>query len=280
MDWHERRHAAVRNYLWSHLGPDVADLRKLPSPSLPPSEPRIWTAWWQGEENAPGIVQECIASMRRSSGVPVTVITEKNYREFIDVPRTMADKVRGGAITLTALSDFIRFSLLARHGGMWLDATNFLSGPVPEDVWSLPFYSCRREIGEVKFVSKYRWTSFAMAAWAGHPLFEMLTVMTAKYWDGHSRLIDYLLIDYLIDLAVRHSPACKRDIEQIPFNNPRVEDLLWTLAQPFDQSAWENLTRETWLHKLSYKVPVDGGPGSYRAHLSTLVGQQPATLER
>ena len=43
----------------------------------------IWSAWWQGEENAPEIVKKCFADMRKHCGRhELKIITKENFRSM------------------------------------------------------------------------------------------------------------------------------------------------------------------------------------------------------
>lgn len=83
-----------------------------------------WVMWWQGEENAPKIVKSNVKRMKSVFGeANVVVIDQNNYSQFTDINPAIIDKFKRGKITFAALSDVIRFNLLSRHGGLWLDAT-------------------------------------------------------------------------------------------------------------------------------------------------------------
>lgn len=126
-----RKHETVLKYLEGRFGDYYASYDYgAPLPPLDPAlEGKIWMCWWQGEENAPEIVRACIDSVRRNAGGhEVVVITDENLSEYVDIPEWVLEKVRAGVMSRTNLSDLLRLSLLAEHGGMWLDATFFCSG--------------------------------------------------------------------------------------------------------------------------------------------------------
>ena len=86
---------------------------------MPPSETPItatspiWTCWWQGEEAMPDIVRACYNAMRlHADNHPVILITEKNYKEYVDMPEYIIRKLKDGTIDLTHFSDILRMMLL------------------------------------------------------------------------------------------------------------------------------------------------------------------------
>lgn len=107
--------------------------------SDPALENKIWVCWWQGLDNAPLIVQRCVESIRRNAGNrEVIVITDENYEQYVHIPDWVKAKQEAGIITRTNLSDLLRLSLLAEHGGLWLDSTFYCSGPLEKMVFSKP----------------------------------------------------------------------------------------------------------------------------------------------
>lgn len=84
----------------------------------------IWVCWWQGLDQSPEIVKACVKSIKRNAGKhTVIILTEDNYRQYVDIPKWVEEKKNKGIITRTNYSDLLRLSLLAKHGGLWLDAT-------------------------------------------------------------------------------------------------------------------------------------------------------------
>ena len=88
----------------------------------------IWIFWWQGYDTAPLLVKKCIDSIIKNAGNhPVILITKENWKNYADIPDYIIEKVEKGIITLTHFSDILRMSLVSEHGGLWLDATIFVS---------------------------------------------------------------------------------------------------------------------------------------------------------
>lgn len=57
----------------------------------------IWTCWWQGENAMPDIVKACYNAMHRfSDGHPVILITEKNYKDYVNIPDYIIRKQQSG----------------------------------------------------------------------------------------------------------------------------------------------------------------------------------------
>lgn len=251
-----RKHETVLKYLEKRFG-DFFESYDYDAP-LPASDPglegKIWMCWWQGEENAPEIVKACIDSVRRNAGGhEVVVITDENFSDYVDIPDWVLEKVRAGIMSRTNLSDLLRLSLLAEHGGMWLDATFFCTGSLYEYM-NLPIWSIKRP--------DYLHASVACGMFAGYSLackenqrhpFVVARDFFLEYWRNSDSLIDYLLVDYLIVLSQRYDQSIAFAFESIEPNNPRCDDLISLLDMPFEQRVWNVLSSDTKLFKLTWK---------------------------
>jgi len=86
---------------------------------------KIWFLWLQGLVDAPLVVRKCYSSwLRHNPGWEVIFLDENNIGDFIPLPDI--------SVTQQALSDILRINLLARYGGVWVDATVFCTKPLDE----------------------------------------------------------------------------------------------------------------------------------------------------
>ncbi|MCT4397413.1 methanolan biosynthesis protein EpsI [Pediococcus ethanolidurans] len=101
-----------------------------------PDDKTIWTAWLQGEKNAPKAVKLCFESMRKNSGdFNLVIITSNNLKDYIDIDDELLKSFKKGEVSAAHLTDYIRVLLLKKYGGVWIDATLYLVKPLPDSIW-------------------------------------------------------------------------------------------------------------------------------------------------
>lgn len=227
--------------------------------SLPDSDPklrdRIWICWWQGVDNSPEIIKRCIESIGKNIGdYQITIITEDNYKNYVQFPEWVEEKKKKGIISQTHYSDLLRLELLAKYGGIWLDSTFYCVKPDIEQYFSKPLWSIKRP--------NYLHCSVACGYFANYSLgctydnrnvYAVVRDFLVKYWEDNDTIIDYLLTDYLIVLIQRHNTKIAKIFEDIIPNNPCCDELFKILGQPYDNNIWNELKKDTALFKLTWK---------------------------
>lgn len=141
----------------------------------------IWTLWLQGPDRAPPLVRACLDSWRqRNPAWQVQVLDSRRLAEmFGGWWNELAARVD---LDPSALADRVRLELLARHGGVWVDATCFCVRPL--DDW-LPhslgsgFFAFRRP-GPDRLLS-----SWFLAARAQHSVILGWRRLTIWYLEQH-----------------------------------------------------------------------------------------------
>ena len=85
-----------------------------------------------------------------AEGVPVRILTKDNFKEYIDIPDYVLEKYEHGLILPAHLSDIVRCCLLYKYGGVWLDSTILMCGPMPGECMEYCF--CALRAGKSYFV--------------------------------------------------------------------------------------------------------------------------------
>ena len=215
----------------------------------------IWICWWQGIENAPKIVKNCINSIKKHCGNHrIIIIDEQNYSNYVSFPDWILKKFEEGIITRTNLSDLLRLSLLAQHGGLWIDSTFFCTSDEIQNYFKLPLWTIKRP--------DYGHLSVACGNFAGYSLytnyenryiFSVIRDYFLNYWKSNNKLVDYLLVDYMIDIVIQSYPFIKDKFEKIESNNKNCDELYKILGQEYNDVVWSNIKKDTCLFKLTWK---------------------------
>lgn len=215
----------------------------------------IWICWWTGEENAPQLVKQCIKSIRRNAGThPVHMITEQNYIHYLEIPDFIIDKVNNQDMCIANFTDYLRVSLLEKYGGLWLDATIFCRGPIPEHYFNDSVFTCKSPYAPNGYLSNGRWTSFCLGGWKKNVFYQFFKEALECYWKQNSCSVDYLLVDYMIEIAYRYLEVVREGFEKIQINNVHRDDLQAAMNQALPaEEFWNVIQNDTILYKLSWR---------------------------
>lgn len=218
---------------------------------------RIFVCWLQGEDQAPKIVKECIQSIRKNAPADseVIVIDKDNLFEYVDVDQFFVDYVNRGKITLTFFSDIIRFSLLKKYGGLWIDATVFVTDRIPDYCFE-KIYSIQYTNGEnTNRVNDFygRLTSFLIGGDVGYPLFAFCLDIFKLYLVKHKQILEGHLINIVYAIFYREISFAKNDIDAIGVNNTNVERLSHVANWQFDEKMVSEITKDQIFHKLNWR---------------------------
>jgi hypothetical protein len=217
----------------------------------------IWLFWWQGIDEAPAIVKKCIESIESHKGKhEIVLLTKKNIEEYVDIPGYIYRKVNLGIISIPHFADILRTKLLYQHGGIWMDSTLFITDDFCEDIYRHDFYTIRHTQRADYHVCKGKWSSFFMASGKGNPLFSYLTQAQCDYWKNENASICYLLIDCFIALGYENILVCRQMIDLVPVNNTGTMNLASHFNDNYSNELVEELSADTYLHKLSNKVKI------------------------
>lgn len=217
----------------------------------------IWIFWRQGKKTMPPVVRSCYKSvLKNAEKHPVILITENNITEYVDIPQYIYEKIREKKMTLTHFSDILRENLLYKHGGIWMDATIYMTAPFSKEMYEYEYYSIKGAFEE------WEWTGFFQAAGKGSVFAKAVSHLFNCYWKEHDCLISYLLIDCFLAVARKHSPAIDQMIKDLPQKDASIFLLNdQYLDKTYDVDEMEALSNKTNLHKLSYKYKHDSAVG-------------------
>lgn len=263
---------AVKNYIRKKYGSIINKYANVSLDGLPVGEggkKYLWMFWWQGLENAIPLIKGSIESAQRAfPEFTLIVITEDNYKNYIDLPDYIIEKHKKGFITTTELADISRVTLLSKYGGIWSDISMYFLPPV-QDFTNFPIFSIKNTDNHVEYLpSKNMWTSFFLYSRnKNHPFFCFARDVFFEYWRDKKTLIDYFLIDYIWWIAYESFPSVRKQIDNIPVTCEHVYDLQRKLNDEFDSEFINEIKKDTWAFKLRrhdvYDLQKNGHPTFY-----------------
>lgn len=215
----------------------------------------IWICWFQGMENAPELVKRCYASVKRNMpDKEIIVITKENMDQYVDFPEHILKKWKRGLITDTKMSDFLRMELLIRYGGLWMDSTIFLSGPIPDWVYEKDIFMYA--IDDSEDITRV-YNNYFIYSKRDYPILKTLRDINYYYWEKENKVRDYFQWHLFTTLVI---PYYKDLFEDIVFMPDAISHMLGKVFfKKYEKGYWETLKKITPIHKLSnkYLIPKD-----------------------
>jgi Capsular polysaccharide synthesis protein len=216
----------------------------------------VWVCWFQGIEQAPALVKRCIESIENNVGdAKVIVLNDDNIKDYITLPDYIIEKYQKGMISKAHYSDIVRCSLLSKYGGIWMDATVYLTKAVPEHLFHYGFSSLRFNGGNsYEAISQGYWTAYFLASKKNDPFIGMVNNIFYQYWQKHDSLVEYFLIDYALLYCIEKHNTFKEKVEKQPIIGNKRFYIRQFINDPLDSDTLEKLNQDpVGIYKLSHK---------------------------
>lgn len=217
---------------------------------------------WGWNPITPPIIDACFRSIRHNCNQELVVINEKNIDDYISLPGFIMDKKKKGIIKNAHFADLARVELLNNHGGIWLDSTDFVTSPVPQNIIDEDFfvYMTSGKAGSpYSFMQncfiRSRKGSYLLAAWRE---------VMHQYWKNESREFDYFMHQLMFKTVALYDKRGKEYFNKmLKLNQDSTHGLWWDYSsKPFDKSVFDKITKDAffqktaWQHKDAQNPPV------------------------
>lgn len=216
-----------------------------------PYPDKIWICWLQGMENAPHIVKRCYESVQQhSDGKEIIIITEENIRQFVDFPEYIWHKYHKKRIPNAQFSDLLRISLLVQYGGIWIDATCFLTDKIPDFVTNAPVFLFKTFLS----ASRGKISNWFIAAQSGNPILCQTRDMLYEYWRRENFLKHYFIFHLCLSIVIDANDENRlmwKNVPVFPNTNPHL--LQFELFDKYNKERFEQIKYFSFIHKLSFK---------------------------
>ena len=222
------------------------------SNAIKPNNKQIWIFWWQGLGKAPKIVKMCYQSVLKNfKDGNITIITQDNYKDYTNIPQIIIDKLNAKKFSLTHFSDIIRESVLSTRGGLWLDATIFVSSEIPSAYFENSFYTIHAE--DNFFITFGKWCGFTQSSYINEVVTKFCCDFFYSYWSKFDYLYDYFLIDYVMLFGYENVPAFRKSVQSVPAMNQKFLGLERNFSDEYKPEKFNTLLNSSVFFKLSYK---------------------------
>ncbi len=214
----------------------------------------IWICWLQGIDNAPEIVQACIASVRRyMKNWKINFVDENNFGEYINIPGKIVDKWKKGIIGNAHFSDIIRLELLVKYGGIWIDSTVMLAEHIPEYIVKSDFFLF---MNENSFDTRRPYENWFIRTKSNNRILKTIRDMLYMYWEKENKCKEYFIWNLCAYLTMDKYRDDWNKVYNIPANICYLVDAKMT--DKFDEDYWNVATLTSPIQKLSYKHDFNG----------------------
>lgn len=224
----------------------------------------IWICWFQGWDSAPELIKKCIKSVyRHMPEKTIHLITQNNIHDYVQLPDYILDKWKKGIISYAHLSDLLRTELLIKYGGMWIDATVYLTNVVPDYVYKKPLFLFHYKVREDMTISNNSWFIFAKK---NNRTLKVLRELLYVYWKKENKVREYFLWHLFLKMVFEKYPEDYHDIYYV--SDEMAHMMKYNIFEKFDSTYYEMLKRFSTVHKLTYKLTIPPNiKGTYYEYL-------------
>ena len=240
---------------------------------------KIWIFWMQGEEEAPDIVKKCIESVKNQyqNEYEIIILTNKNVKDYIgeksggenNIPNYIFEKYEKKYITNTQFSDILRLCLLAKYGGIWIDATVLLTGKIPENILKSDFFCFHSQ-------PFYTINNWLLVAKKNNYIINTMRKVMLEYWKYEitnkleKQIVsvptvspyaivynkqDYFMYHIFFDLLLKNNKNFQNDFSKVIklMDCDYHYELGSYLLHKYDKNIFNNILNKTTIHKLTYR---------------------------
>lgn len=224
---------------------------------------KIWICWFQGIENAPELVKACYNSVVKNyNDKEIIVLTEENYKQYVDIPEYILKKWEKGYITFAHFSDILRIELLSKYGGLWLDSTIFTTKK------SELVFNDNIELFVFKQVDLDRKNSLTVVAsnWLiyanrDNNIINLTKKLLYQYWKDYNHAINYNIFHIFFKFATE---VYKDEWKKVPtFNNISPHILQFELNDDFEEIRFNQIRGMSDFHKLNWRIKSENKNSYY-----------------
>lgn len=210
----------------------------------------VWICWLQGIENAPELVKACYQSVKyHISDMDIIVLDESNLWEYVSLPEFIVDKWKKGIITNTHFSDLIRVNILNMHGGLWLDATVYMTGALPDYITDNDLFAYNNGWFNDEMINMGSWLIYSKP---NNILLLESENLLFEYWKRENYLRQYFLLHIFFRMVTEKYPDMWNNVPY--YNHIDQHILAQEMGKTFNKKRFDEIKAISSVHKLTNKT--------------------------
>lgn len=224
---------------------------------------KIWICWFQGIENAPELVKTCYNSVLKNyKDKEIIVLTEENYKKYVDIPEYILKKWKKGYISFAHFSDILRIELLSKYGGLWLDSTIFTTNKSDlvfnDDIELFVYKQVDLDRKNPLTVVASNWLIYANR---DNNIINLTKKLLYQYWKEYNHAINYNIFHIFFKFATE---VYQDEWKNVPtFNNISPHILQFELYEEFNDKRFEQIKNMSDFHKLNWRIKSENKNSFY-----------------
>ncbi len=220
--------------------------------TLPPSQSTIWQFWDEDIHLAPLIVRKCIESVKNLNPTRRHVIlSNDSVNDYLQLPPLILHKYKNGVITPTHFSDIIRFGLLSKYGGFWIDSTVLVTGSIDGYIRP-PFFAFSSTPEYLSGNPRISLSSWFLYAHQNSIFANLVYQSLISYWTVENRYIHKYHLHYMMTHIILSHGFDFNLISSYIESNVPPHILQLSLGNKFDPDLYAHILNSSNVHKLSY----------------------------
>ena len=227
----------------------------------------VWICWLQGVENAPELVKSCVKSMQyHIKDKEFVFINRDNFSEYCEIPEFIINKWKNGIISNTHFSDILRLALLIQNGGLWLDATVYMTGALPEYICDGDIFAYRDGFFNCDLINIGNWLIYSKP---NNILLNETLNLLYSYWKKYNFTKHYFIFQMFFRMVTDYYPD---KWNSIPYFSQMDQHIFsFEFLDEYNEKRFNQLKALTPIHKLTNKIDVsEAVQNSYYSMLSEL----------
>lgn len=236
----------------------INQVEKLYVPTFPKKHTRyrIWQYWDSGFDNAPDIVKACISSVDKYKGdIERIFLTKDNIKEYVDIPQFYYEMYDKGIIKPAHFSDILRTYLLVEHGGCWIDATVYLTAPLPDYIRASELFVFQND--EEKDLDGLNMANYFISSNGNSVILQKMKKFLDIFWQENNFCINYFFYLHAFTMFSKSSEQNQLEwSEMLSLSYLSVQIMQNKLLNTYSENLYNELKRISPIHKLTYKNRV------------------------